>query len=120
MVRPILEYSSTVWSLFTKKNITMIESVQRRAARFVTSNYQQISSVTSIYAIETWLAFSGTAQKDRKSDHSIQDTVLHNKVAISLDRYRVPSSTVTRGHSQQVAARLDAYIPLLIFPMIHC
>ena len=32
MMRPILEYSSTVWSPFTKKNITMIESVQRRAA----------------------------------------------------------------------------------------
>ena len=30
MVRPILEYSSTVWSLFTKKDITMIEAVQRR------------------------------------------------------------------------------------------
>ena len=37
MVRPILEHSSTVWSPFTKKNITMIEAVQRQAARFVTN-----------------------------------------------------------------------------------
>ena len=37
MIRPILEYASTVWSPYTKKNILMIEAVQRRAARFVTN-----------------------------------------------------------------------------------
>ena len=47
MVRPILEYLSTMWSPFTKKNITMIEAVQRQATRFVTNNYDQTSSVTS-------------------------------------------------------------------------
>ena len=30
MVRPILEYSSTVWSSFTKKNIIMIEVFKDR------------------------------------------------------------------------------------------
>ena len=38
MVGPILEYVSTVWSQFTKKNIiAKIESVQRQTVRFVTS-----------------------------------------------------------------------------------
>ena len=68
------EYSSKVWSPFTKKSIAMIESVQRQAARFVTSNYQQTSSINSTYAIETWLAFSGTAEKDSWSDFVKQDT----------------------------------------------
>ena len=44
MVRPILEYSSTVWSPYTDKNIiNLIESVQRRAARFVTNTYDRMS-----------------------------------------------------------------------------
>ena len=42
----------------------MIESVLRQAARFVTSNYQQISCVT-------YMAFSEAEQKDSKSDHVI-------------------------------------------------
>ena len=48
MVKPILEFSSTVWSPYTKKNILMIESIQRRVARFVTSAYNQTSSITTI------------------------------------------------------------------------
>ena len=48
MIRPILEYASTVWSPYMKKNILMIEAVQRRAARFVTNTYNQTSSVTAM------------------------------------------------------------------------
>ena len=36
LVRPVLEYASTAWDPHLKKHATMIESVQRRAARFVT------------------------------------------------------------------------------------
>ena len=38
MVRPILEYSSVVWSPFTNSNIHRVEMVQHRAARFITHN----------------------------------------------------------------------------------
>ena len=34
MVRPILEYASSVWDPHTTANIQKLESVQRRAARF--------------------------------------------------------------------------------------
>ena len=37
-VRPILEYSCVVWAPHTKCNIDKLESVQRRAARFATSD----------------------------------------------------------------------------------
>ena len=37
MIRPILDNASAVRSPCTKKNILMIEAVQRRAARFVTN-----------------------------------------------------------------------------------
>ena len=43
MVRPILEYSSTIWSPYTNGYIHKIEMVQRRAARYVKPlpEYQQ-------------------------------------------------------------------------------
>ena len=39
MVRPILEYSATIWDPFLKKDKIPLENVQRRAARFATKNY---------------------------------------------------------------------------------
>ena len=39
LVKPILEYASSVWSPRTQRDIDAIENVQRRAARFATNNY---------------------------------------------------------------------------------
>ena len=48
LVRPQLEYCSTVWCPFTDSNISKLEAVQRRAARWVKHDYGQTSSVTDI------------------------------------------------------------------------
>ena len=42
LVRPQVEYASTVWSPFTQPYINKIEMVQRRAVRLVNSNYSCI------------------------------------------------------------------------------
>jgi hypothetical protein len=47
-VRPQLEYASSVWAPHTQSNINKLESVQRRAARFATGNYNTTSSVTTM------------------------------------------------------------------------
>ena len=39
LVRPLVEYSSSVWSPYTKSNIARLEMVQRRAARWTLSEY---------------------------------------------------------------------------------
>ena len=41
MVRPRLEYSSTVWDPHHNREIHNLEQVQRRAARFVNQNYME-------------------------------------------------------------------------------
>ena len=39
LVRACMEYGSTVWSPHTAKNINLLKSVQRRAARWIKSKY---------------------------------------------------------------------------------
>ena len=48
LVRPKLEYSSSIWDPHTKSQINQIEKVQRRAARYITNRYHNTSSVTNI------------------------------------------------------------------------
>jgi phosphoribosylaminoimidazole (AIR) synthetase len=38
LVRPLVEYTSTVWNPYMKTEINKIEAVQRRAARYVINN----------------------------------------------------------------------------------
>ena len=42
LVRPLLEYSSSVWDSHTKTLVNKIEMVQRRAARFCHNDYKTI------------------------------------------------------------------------------
>ena len=49
MVRPILEYGSSVWDPYTQDLQDELEKVQNRAARFVTRNYtREEGSMTGI------------------------------------------------------------------------
>ena len=54
LVMSILEYSSTLWDSFYKKDIYMLEKVQRRAARFVLDDHRPISSATSMVSQLGW------------------------------------------------------------------
>jgi len=47
-VRPIMEYSATVWLPYTTLNITKLEKVQRRAARYIFNDYSPFHSVTAM------------------------------------------------------------------------
>ena len=49
LVHPILEYSSPVWDPYLLADIQSIEKVQRRAARWVSSDYSRFNNVTSSY-----------------------------------------------------------------------
>jgi hypothetical protein len=48
LVRPQLEYCSSVWDPYQQTYINKIEQVQRRAARFVSNNYSREASVTKM------------------------------------------------------------------------
>ena len=48
LVRPECKYGSAAWSPYTQKDINCVESVQRRAARFVCNEYRRTSSVNTM------------------------------------------------------------------------
>ena len=54
LVRPQVEYASTVWSPYTKQNIQKIEMVQRRAARWVSNSYSYYDSVSAMLSNLGW------------------------------------------------------------------
>jgi hypothetical protein len=54
LVRPQLEYASTVWNPFTKNDKSKVESVQRQAARFAVGDYRRTSSVTTMLNTLQW------------------------------------------------------------------
>ena len=43
-----MEYASSVWDPSTKENIKRLEQIQKRAARFITSEYSQMTRVAPI------------------------------------------------------------------------
>ena len=68
MVRPILEYGSTVWDPHCNCLNGELENVQKRAARFVTRNYSyETGSMTGILEELKW----ETLQKRRKDNRLI-------------------------------------------------
>ena len=54
LVRPHLEYASTVWDPHTKDNIHKLDMVQRRAARYVCNRWHNTSSVSEMLGGLGW------------------------------------------------------------------
>ena len=55
LVRPIMEYAACVWDPYQKYLTNNIEKIQRRAARWVLSDYRQQSSVADMLHQLQWL-----------------------------------------------------------------
>ena len=54
LVRPSVEYASTVWDPYEKRDVNRLEIVQRRGARYVKNRYHNRSSVTDMLADLRW------------------------------------------------------------------
>lgn len=54
MIRPQIEYAASVWDPHLATHTNQIEAVQRRAARWVMSDYSRTSSVTSMLHTLGW------------------------------------------------------------------
>ncbi|MCG8075849.1 MAG: reverse transcriptase family protein, partial [Candidatus Thiodiazotropha taylori] len=96
LVRPQVEYASSVWDPPTKNLTQRVEMVQRRAARFVSGDYRRTSSVGAMLDSLGW----DSLQLRRTQTKAIMMyRVVHGLVAIDLPAYMHPQGVSTRGHS---------------------
>ena len=108
LVRPTVEYSSSVWSPHQLELKNTIERVQRRAARFVTRRYDRTDSVTDMLNVLSWETLE---QRRMKARVVMGYRIVHRLVMIP-DNQLIPSTVGTRGHDrkyQQLPARTNYY-----------
>ena len=104
IVRPTLEYCSTVWDPHSKQQANTIERVQRRAARWVTGRYHNTSSVSNMLAELGWRSLS---QRRADSRLVMMYKIRHGLVNIPFDHFL---SLQRDGiHLQPILARTQYY-----------
>ena len=108
LVRPILEYSSSVWDTHTQRSVNKLEMVQRRAAWFVKGYYERTSSVTSVL---TGLHWSTLQERRMQVKSAMLYRIVPNLVAIPATPFLIPIGT-SRGIPQlTVNSHLYSFFP---------
>jgi hypothetical protein len=75
-----MEYACVVWDPITQKNITELERVQRKAARFVMGDYKTTSSVRSMLEHLKW----PTLEERRKRAKVTMTSHAHRETASKI------------------------------------
>ena len=104
LVRPLVEYASTVWDPHTQRNIQKLEMVQRRAARYVTNRHRNRSSESDMLHGLNWRSL-----QDRRKDARLcmLYKVDRRLVAIKKDRRLISPKRKTRSKFQTIGCKTD-------------
>ena len=94
LVRSRLEYASIVWDPYWAKDITKLEGVQRRAARFVTNDHRRTSSVSDMLENLDWESLQSRRQKGRIR---YMNKIVSGRVAVASQEYLEENLTRTRS-----------------------
>ena len=89
IVRPKLEYASASWDPHYKKDVSTLERVQRKAARFCLQNFSKTASVTDMLSDLKWDTLETRRKKNRLT---LMYKLSHNLVDISTDDHLIPNS----------------------------
>ena len=105
LVRPVMEYATTVWAPHTAQNCNKLQQVQRRAARFACCKYERTASVTSMMNDLKWESLETRRNSQRLT---MFYRMQHNIVSITPVDYLVPvqpSRSKRSGHDQVYQVR---------------
>ena len=94
LVRPHLEYASTVWSPHTSDNIKKVEMVQRRAARYVCNRWHNTSSVSEMVSHLGWESLA--VRRSNMRLHTMY-RIVHTTMGDPWHRWLTLSTRQTRG-----------------------
>ena len=106
MVRPIVEYASSVWDPHTSLYINHLEAVQRSAARLCCKDYSRFSSVTSMLS-----NLNLPPLRDRRiwAKLHMMYKIIHHLVCIP-DDFLIPKyPSLRKGHFTQPDTRVDCF-----------
>ena len=122
IVRPTLEYAACVWDPHQEYLIYDIEKIQRRAARWVLSDYSYYSSVTDILKCLKWPTLQERRHVNRLSQFH---KIVHNLTpSIQLPSYILPTHFPTRQLHQHrfinPASSTVMYQKKNFIPNIYC
>ena len=93
LVRPQLEYSAPIWDPYTREKTLQLEKIQRRAARWTTSNYATRSSVTAMLNQLGWRTLE---QRWADARLCLFYKIVYGLVAVPLPEYVQRTHRISR------------------------
>ena len=110
LVRPHLEYASSVWDPYTQANIRKLEMVQRRAARYVCNRWHNTSSVSEMLNNLGW---ESLATRRRHARLCMMYKIMQGTAVVPFQQFLVEGYRGTRGsHTrklQTISTSNDSY-----------
>ena len=119
LVRPTLEYASSVWDPYQQNDIHRLEKIQRRAGRYATNRYHNTSSVSSMIEQLEWT----TLEERRKHSRLLMMYKLKNNIVrFDASSKLIPNERPSRNNNEQAlripscktTARKDSFYPRTI------
>jgi len=106
MVRPIIEYASSVWDLYTFTNTSKLESIQRRAARFCFDDFSNHSSVTKMLS-----KLNLPLLQARRSEAKLLTfyKIINGYLTVPIDDLNPKLPSLRSGYFYQPMTLIDSY-----------
>ena len=98
LIRSVLDYSATVWDPYLQKDVDQLESIQRRAARFVFNDHSRKSSVTEMMQKLDWKPL---ADRRREQRLIMMYRIINGLIAIPAETHITPNRGTTRSKNSQ-------------------
>ena len=119
LVRPTVEYASSVWDPYHQNNKYRLEMVQRRAARYVTNSHHNTSSVSSMIEDLNWKSL-----EDRRkiAKLTMMYKLVNGLVLVNTEDRLIPPDRISRNNntkayqipSCRTEIRKESYFPRTI------
>ena len=98
LVRPTVEYASSVWDPHLQKDINKLEMIQRRSARYVTNRYHNTSSVETKLQKLQWPTLE---ERRKKARLILLYKVANGEVKIDAGNKLIPPDRLSRHTNAQ-------------------
>ena len=107
LVRSTLDNCASIWDPYLAADKQKLETIQRRAARFVTRDYHRTTSVAGLLSRLEWRALE---ERRRRARLTLLFKIKNNLVGIDAKQYLTPADPRTRGgksNFKHISAKLE-------------